>query len=154
MKLNIREATQSDFKQLLDLNNEWFDEGISPGTLKESEYSFRKEFKNSTFFIAEVNSEIIGFLKCRVKIAKEDSKIHHISEGEKYVDLDSVFIKKNFRNKGIGTKLLKYCIANVRRVGYKKVIASADSKNLQKLVKFYERQGFKTLFTRMLLEFK
>ena len=42
----------------------------------------------------------------------------------------------------------------LKKAGYKRIILSADSKEWVKLVRFYEKQGFKVLYTQMMLELK
>ena len=150
----IREYESGDFKEFLLLNNEWYTERVSQSAIKHSEYSMKKELKNSTVFLAFDAKILAGFLVCKVRVAKETNNVHNLVEGEKYVDLDSVYVRKGYRDKGLGTKLLKHFLTEIKRVGYKKIIVSADSVNMSKLVHFYEKQKFKVLFTRLMLEFK
>jgi len=149
---NILKATRKDYKELYSLNKEWFDEKISPKTIDWSENQFFRQLDRSTTYVAKDKDGIIGFIMMKSRIAKEDDAMHNVIKGEKYIDLDSMFVKRKFRNKGVGTKLLKHAIKEVKRVGYKRIILSADSKKMNKLVKFYEKQGFETLFVRLMLE--
>jgi ribosomal protein S18 acetylase RimI-like enzyme len=152
--MKVREADKSDYDEIFELEQEWFNEGMSPGLENPIKKEFFKEMNKSTVIIAIGKNKIIGYLICKIRKAGEDNYVHKIKKGEEYADLDSLYIKKKFRGKGVGKELVKNCFKKVKEAGYKKVIVSADSKELNKLVKFYMKLGFKPLFTRLMVEFK
>lgn len=150
----VEEASEKDWDELYNLNKIWITEGISPYALDETKKEFFETLKQSSVYSAIINDKIIGFLICRIRKAGEGERIHNVKKGEEYADLDSVYVRKEYRSKGVGNALLSKCINDVKKAGYKRIIVSADSKELNKLVKFYGKHGFKMLFTRMMLEFK
>ncbi|MBN1923251.1 MAG: GNAT family N-acetyltransferase [Nanoarchaeota archaeon] len=149
--MKISKAVPEDYEELHILEQEWVKEGISPLMTGYNKKDFVKEMKNSTVFLAKKNNKIIGYLTCKIRTAKEDNSVHSIKKGTKYADIDSLYVKKNYRNKKVGTALLKHCLKELEKAGYERTILSADSKEMDKLIKFYEKHGFKVLFTRMML---
>lgn len=152
--MKVELASKKDYTELYELNEEWVSEGISPYAFHESKSGFFKTLNQSSVYVAREGNEIIGFLTCRIRLAREDNKVHNIKKGEEYADLDSLYVKEEYRSKSVGTKLLKKCLDDVKKAGYKRIILSADSKKMSELIKFYKRQGFKVLFTRMMLEYE
>ena len=152
--MKIRKALKKDYNALHSLEAEWFNEGISPGSVRNTMVEFIKDMENSTVFVAEENNELLAYMVCKIRKAEEDNNVHKIKKGEDYADIDSIYVKKNYRNKGIGSELVNQCMKELKKHGYKKIILSADSKELNKLVRFYEKHGFKVLFTRMMHELK
>lgn len=148
--MKIKEAKINDCKELSELEKEWSKEKISPLMVCNNEKELIKELKNSSIFLIKINNKIVAYLVCKIRTAKETERVHDIKKGEKYADIDSIYVKKNYRNKGLGSKLLKHCLKKIKKAGYKRIILSADSTEMNKLVNFYEKHGFKTLFTRMM----
>ena len=56
---------------------------------------------------------------------------------------------KDQRKKRSGSLLLKSLLAAAKKDGYFHVFLSADSGELNNLIKFYESQGFKRVYLRM-----
>jgi len=86
--------------------------------------------------VAQLNGEIVGFIYF----------IHSLSmflEASKQVALISdMYVKPEFRRRGIGSLLLKKCFEKLRKLNIKHVTLSVLSENLA-AVKFYEKHGFK-----------
>ncbi len=151
--MKIRLARVKDYDELHALEQEWVREGISPFMSNTTRDEFYKEMRSASVFVA-VDERIIGYLVCKIRVAKEDNTMHSIKKGDKYADIDSLYVLAKHRGRGIGTKLLKHCLKELERVGYKSIILSADSKEMNRLVNFYKKNGFKVVFTRMMLDVK
>lgn len=145
-------AKKNDLKKIHELYCNWADEKISPKTGKISFDEIKGEFEKSTIIIAKENKEIMGFLICKIKKADSDSKMYKLKKGEEYAEIDSIYVAPRHRGKGIGTKLLKSCMDELKKHGHKKTIILADSINPKKLIDFYEKSGFKALFVSMIKE--
>ncbi|MFA5333428.1 MAG: GNAT family N-acetyltransferase [Candidatus Nanoarchaeia archaeon] len=141
-----------DEKELFNLYNTWAAEKISPKTLPVAFNEFKKQLRKSTTFIAKENKEIIGFLICKIKKSSEDTTMYHLKKGEIYAELDSIYIKKNHRQKGIGSSLVRACKEELKKHGNPKIIVLGDSISPHRLINFYEKNCFKTLFVSMIYE--
>ncbi len=148
----VRIAEERDYKNIYLLNRLWHHEGISPFSFDPPYDEYLEILKNSTTLVAEKDGEIVGFLICKGLVAEHDSYIHGFKKGDRYANIDSLYVVKKDRGKGIGTKLLNECMAILKKAGYKKVIVSADSREIDKLVKFYKDNGFEMLFVRLMRE--
>lgn len=60
----------------------------------------------------------------------------------KYTIEHSVYVHKDYRNRGIGTKLLKELIKIADEKGYATIVAAIDSLN-ENSIKIHEKIGFK-----------
>ena len=54
---------------------------------------------------------------------------------------NTFYVKSNYRNKGIGSKIFDICMKYIERNGYKKIILSIDP-NFEVAKRMYERNGF------------
>ena len=149
MKILIADD-KKDSEKIHELYAEWSAEKVSPKTLPLTLKELAEQLKKSTTFIAKEADELVGFLICKIKKSKEDTIMYHLKKGEEYAELDSIYIKKNHRKKGIGTALINSCRAELKKHNYKKLIVLADSIKPKELMSFYEKNGFETLFVSMI----
>ncbi len=92
-----------------------------------------KRSKAIKLFVKE-NGKEIG--RCYIYLIKND--LHE----EPYALLEDVFVEEEYRNKGIGTMLVKDAIKLAKKLGCYKIIATSrfSRKNVHK---WYEKLGFK-----------
>jgi L-amino acid N-acyltransferase YncA len=120
--MEMRKLRWEDFDDLLELYETGYTEIKSNKDygdyvyFKKPKLSFRMEkfatdYKNMIkgnilFYVAEVNGKVVGFCVVRKKDIP-DSEISHIG-------ILSIRMAKEWRGKGIGTKLLKYTISRCK----------------------------------------
>lgn len=153
MKIIIA-GIKKDAPQIHGLYSEWVNEKVSPKTLPITIEELRNQMKKSTVFLAKEKNELMGFLICKIKKSAENTNMYHLKKGETYAELDSMYIKKNHRKKGLGKALINACKTELKKHGHKKIIVFADSIKPRELMGFYEKNGFKTLFVSMISELK
>jgi ribosomal protein S18 acetylase RimI-like enzyme len=141
-----------DAKEIYALYSTWANEKISPKTPKITFKELKETLKKSTTFLAKIEGKMAGFLICKIKKSKEDTIMYHLKKGENYAEIDSIYVLKNYRKKGIGKELILFCKKELKKNGYKKIIVLADSSNLKNLMDFYEKNGFNPLFASMICE--
>ena len=119
-KYNIKEFIKNiiceEFK--IDYWEEW---------LEEQDYNALQKEPNILISVEDKNS-LIGI--CGVKIINKD---------ECY--FNSFYIRKDYRNQKIGTKIFDMCMQYVINNKYKKAFLTVDPKFLI-AIKFYEKNGF------------
>lgn len=94
--------------------------------------------KKNYYLIAEEKGEIIGFGHAYIK--SKDTGI-----------LESIYIKKQYRRKGIGKKIAKELIKWLKKKKFKYIESNALIKNKASL-KLQEKMGFKPYFVRTRLK--
>jgi ribosomal protein S18 acetylase RimI-like enzyme len=122
--MKIRKATKKDLNKLIWLDKKankeikWW----TPLT-KSGFMNFLK--RNKLLFIAEYKGIIIGYQSATL--------------GDKTLKLEDIYIRKEFRNKKIATKLIKKAILKAKRYNINQIRLDCP----KRLRKFYEKLGFK-----------
>ncbi len=144
MDYNIRKIKEKEYILLEDFIYEaiFIPEGVEPPPksiinqpdLQVYIKDFGKE-KDDICFVAETNSKIIGAVWVR------DMKDYgHIEDG---VPSFAISLYKPYRNFGIGTKLMKTMLSELKQRGYKKTSLAVQKENYA--VKMYRKVGFEVI---------
>lgn len=91
------------------------------------------ESENSSYLIARMNDEIIGF--AGIKVVLDEA------------DIMNIVIKKNYRNQGIGTLLLENLISLAKSLNSNSLSLEVSEKNLP-AIHLYQKFGFESLGVR------
>ena len=151
-KLNIRKATINDLEELQNLRNKHFEYEIqeldnyiidkewplSESSKKDFEYFINEQI----IFIAEIASEKVGYI-CGEILPKDDWNLVQIAS------LTNLFIKKEYRNNGIGTKLIENFKSECRNRRIRNIKVTTLANNAE-AIKFYQKNGFAVFDVQML----
>lgn len=132
-KIKIRKGTAKDFPKLLSLIQEEAKFEKSPDSVKNSISQMNKEKKYIHFLIAEINKETVGIAVY--------SFVYYTWSG-KSLYLDSLYIKEEHRNKGLGKMLLNEIILTAKKEECSRLRFEVEEKN-KKAQKFYIKNGAK-----------
>lgn len=143
--MKIRKATIKDLKKIQKLNYKLFQFEKEFSKSYDFDWPYSKDgtkyFKkrltkdNGIVLVAQENNKIIGYI-CGYVTSLSYRKPAQIAE------IDNMYILKNYRRAGIGTKLVKEFEKRAKEKGAKRIKVGAIYKN--KLGKnFYLRHGFK-----------
>ena len=145
MEIKIRKAKIEDFKEIQRLNyllfKKEFDEyehtlNIKwPYTKKAKEY-FRDSIKNSCTLVYEEDNKIVGYMIGRLR--KKPAHRNNIV----FVELDNMYIEKEYRGRGVGKKMVKMLEKWAEKKGANKLKVGAFVGN-DGGMKFYKKLGFK-----------
>jgi ribosomal protein S18 acetylase RimI-like enzyme len=129
MSIEFSIATEKDIEQLMG-----FFKHYGKLSKKRAECYTSHNFK----VVAKDGEKIVGVLQWCIKEEPDDG----------VVEFEEIFVSENYREKGIGSKLLEYSIQSVknqfRRVGYKpRRIFLFVGKENSAARKLYEKQGFR-----------
>ena len=130
MDFKIEKMTISDLEEIKDVLEKDFDDFWKVNTLKEELLS------NYSYFITiklDKTNEIIGFAGFKKTLDT--------------ADIMNIVVRKDFRNKKIGKKILSTLIKKAKEQNIKKIFLEVNSKNLPAL-KLYENIGFKKIGIR------
>ena len=153
-KLNIRKAKIEDLNALVNLRKEHFiyEIEILNNTLldiswPESEDS-REDLKyfilSEVIYIAEVGDVPVGYICGEVNLKKAWYR-------ENIASLTNLFVKKEYRKKGIGKYLVDYFKDDVSSRGISKIEVNVMSNNIS-AIEFYEEYGFNNLSKQLILD--
>ncbi len=130
MDFKIEKMTISDLEEIKDVLEKDFDDFWKVNTLKEELLS------NYSYFITiklDKTNEILGFAGFKKTLDT--------------ADIMNIVVRKDFRNKKIGKKLLSSLIKKAKEQDIKTIFLEVNSKNLPAL-KLYENIGFKKIGIR------
>lgn len=139
----IKKATIENLNEIQELNNQLFeleynnfDSSLKVGWPFEKEgiEYFSDMLNNQVVFIAFVDNSVVGYLAGSINV--ESSYVT-----KSLAELDNMFILENYRNYGIGTKLVnefkKYCL----NIGIQEIKVTASARN-NNAINFYKKNGF------------
>lgn len=135
--VQIRDGKISDLKALLDIYNDavrtspaTFD--LEPLTLTQRKKWFEEHGPRLPLIVAESQGEIIGY----ATLSEFRDKPGYSQTVE-----DSVYVRRDFQGKGVGSKLLKEIVSRAKKLGYHTIIAAIVPPN-EASVSIHERLGF------------
>lgn len=106
--------SENEFNELLTISKETFWDTFAPGNTKEimdaymkeafEESKMRKELKakDSWFYFIKQNGVPVGYLKVNIN----DSQTEEM--GKDAFEVQRIYIKKEYKRKGLGTKLMNF----------------------------------------------
>lgn len=117
-EITIREYKDSDYNRLLELSVEFseFFDPLDPWRKEKQDFTVTakhfldkdiegKNKNNGKIIVAQLNSKIIGFTSFYLKKQDDEELLYRTPMTIGYVE--SLFISKEYRNKGVGEKLMK-----------------------------------------------
>jgi len=154
--IHLRKATDTDLISLQNIGKLTFSETFSSDNSEENlktylETAFATEKvkielsdKNSEFYFAELNNEIIGYLKVNFGDSQTEIK------SEKALEIERIYVLKEFHGKKVGQILYEKAIklAKKRKVDF--VWLGVWEENLR-AIRFSEKNGF-TVFDKHLFK--
>jgi len=154
MKINIRKATDGDYKNLFDLFDEIdslhrdnlphrFQKANGPAREKDY-YSELIENENIGLFVAEMGEELVGFVHVFVR----DTPPIPIVIPRRYAAVDSIVVKSGFQKRGIGLKLMDTMQEWAIEKGATSIELNVYEFN-ESAISFYEGLGYRTFSRRM-----
>lgn len=159
LMIKIRKASLKDLKTIYSLNvdlakHELKFDSVRKKPQKKKSYSYgyvslREKLKkrNYRFFIAEDQERPVGFIEGCIK--KSPPFYKYSRRGE----ISPTFVKKEYRNKSIGKKLVKEMLSWFKLKGVRWIQLITHTKNINS-INFWKKIGFKEYSIRMNLLLK
>jgi ribosomal protein S18 acetylase RimI-like enzyme len=92
--------------------------------------------KNSLFYFLYAENELAGYLKINDAPAQSD-----INDTDS-IEMERIYIKKTFKGKGLGKKLVKFSLQLAKEMKKNYVWLGVWEKNID-AISFYKKMGFK-----------
>ena len=141
----IRLAKKGDINCVQKLQIQWCNEDITYGFLPAS-----KEYLSSKlgeyFFVADKDDEVIGFVYGTIHEANDMTVFTH---GEKYLEIDDIYIGTTHRNSGVGSTLLNTILEAAKGNGIGKSYVYSATKDSERIINFYKEHGYKSWCIQM-----
>lgn len=129
--MEIMFAKKADLIFVARLSKQFENEGCCNGIVADDE----KYFENKIVAICKVGEQIVGYVCGEVMVQQKN--VSYSKQGDKYFELDEIYIAPNHRNKGYGKQMFAYMEDYAKKQGCKSLRLNAVSKNYQSLLKFY-----------------
>lgn len=150
--MKIRQAKNSDFNEHLKLKREEendYSKFIGKKIPRPASKVLKKEFKealsskNHLILVVEENKELIGYIH----------GMYYTNPYSKWGYIEDVFVLREFRRKGIASRLIKEFIRILKKRRYNKIRLSVNIDNTR-AIKVYKKLGFEMCHYDMKKEFK
>ncbi|MRH41418.1 GNAT family N-acetyltransferase [Aquibacillus halophilus] len=147
MTINIKKCTKKDLHKLQEISYETFIETFKDQNSPENMSSYLERAFNikqlekeiatisSQFFFIYFNDELAGYLKVNTNDAQSEKM------GDESLEIERIYIKKNFQRHGLGKYLLNKAI-NIAMKGDKKNIWLGVWEKNENAISFYKKMDF------------
>jgi len=148
MYINIRPCSITELDNLQAIGYETYDETFRTMNSQETIDSYLQEAfnkkkllaelnnKNSLFYFLYAENELAGYLKINDAPAQSD-----INDTDS-IEMERIYIKKTFKGKGLGKKLVKFSLQLAKEMKKNYVWLGVWEKNID-AISFYKKMGFK-----------
>jgi len=125
-------------KQVHDLHLQW-----RPDIFKEVEEPISKEMFEEMLvykelYVAKEEEKIVAYANIKIKEANNVPGY----DDRKILNLEAIGVEKQYRNRGIGTKLIEYIIDVGKQQGCTDFVLTVNQENVE-AIKCYEKIGMK-----------
>ena len=141
----IRECKSADIEKVMELDRAWAAEDSTYGYVAESAEGLTERL-GPYFLVAEVQGFIVGFAYGSVHVSEGMAVL---PAGQTYFEVDAVYVTTEYRNNGIGGMLLNDLLEAARHNGIERSLVYSATKDLDRILRFYRRHGFKNWYVRM-----
>ena len=98
------------------------------------------------FLVAEHAGRLVGFV-CGSAHVSEGNAV--FSAGERYLEVDDLYVSPEMRDQGIGGGLLDELLAQARQEGIQRFLVYSSSRDTDAILRFYRKHDFETWYVRM-----
>lgn len=122
---------KDEIEQLIELSKIWVKEDITFGYIENS----KDYILDKTVIACILDNTIIGYAYLKEGISKNYSSI--IPDGSIYLEVDELYVIKEYRDQGIGTSIMNYIKDYARKHDYKYLFLVSSTKSANKIIDFY-----------------
>ena len=145
MDILYKKFSEDFLDSVTELEKTWVNENITYGIEQSGNDYFINADKNY-FFIALNQNRVIAYIICEI-IDKNENNI--FPENSKFLSVNDLYVLKEYRNQGIGEKLLDKIENEAKNNGINHIFVSTATKDTDTVVRFYKRNGYKIWTTSL-----
>lgn len=120
--------------EVVSLSKKWENEAITHGLVAGSADSF----KQLLIWTCTYNDCVIAYLSGSKRFSENMCVFPPNTD---YFEIDELYVRPEWRSKGIGTKLFHYVEQEVKKQNIEYLLLSSATKDYQKVLDFYTRMG-------------
>ncbi|MGG7163129.1 GNAT family N-acetyltransferase [Clostridium ihumii] len=143
--LLIRKCEYKDLEEVLKLQESWENENITYGFVSADKIYLQNKL-GEYFYIAEIDSKVVGFIYGTVHESKNMSIFH---EGEQYIEVDDIYVNQGTRDLNIGSELIDKLLEVAKKEGIERSLIYSSTKDIDSIIKFYKKHDYKTWYIQM-----
>lgn len=143
--LVIRLCEAADISTVHKLQDEWSKEEVTYGFIPDDQQTLHDHL-GPYFVVAEVENSIIGYCFAKQTIA---NNICVLPEGSHVIEIVDLYVRNQFRRRGIGHALVDWIFNCARENGIMGAFLYSSTKDSRNITHFYEQHGFRTWFVEM-----
>ena len=128
MKISEAELNEEILKELIDLSVEWEKEDSCYGYRSNQE----EDIRGNRIFLAQEDGKIVAYLFGHSEESKNQTSI--IPNGTKCFEIMEIYVRKKYRNQGIGKELFSYAEDHIDDTY---ITLSTATKNWKAILHFY-----------------
>jgi GNAT superfamily N-acetyltransferase len=141
----VRPCIDSDITFIAQLQEQWASEGNVHGFRAATVVELRARL-GPYFFLAEEAGTIAGFVYGSEHVSAGTAVI---PQGQRYLEIDDVYVDPSYRGKGIGGALIQRVEGEARSRGIVRFQIYSAALDVDGVLEFYRRHGFKPWFVQM-----
>ncbi len=143
--LFIREATSTDIPGIHLFQQQWEQEGITHGFVSDDTAGIQAKL-GPYFLVAMVDGELAGFISGEMGVS---DGLAIVGAGERYLEIADLYVAPAMRGMGIGGALVERLLEVARQKGLRKALVYTSTKDIHRMLAFYEDHGFGSWYVRM-----
>jgi ribosomal protein S18 acetylase RimI-like enzyme len=150
MDIQYEKFSEKHLNSILELEKEWIDEDITYGIVQSNEKAFVDANKDY-FYLALDGAKVIGYIICEIV---EKGEYNIFPKDISFLQVNDVYVTKEYRNKKIGEKLLCKIEKEAKNNGIRNIFVSSATKDSDAIIRFYKKNGYKiwtTLFFKSII---
>ena len=133
-------------EKLIPLSQDWIDEDISYGIVKNSV----DDFLDKDIYVAYCNDMVIGYLLARSTIEEKGNSI--IKNGSKVYYIEELYVSKKYRSQNIGKGLFNLAQQYARNNSINYIDLITSDKDYKRIFNFYIEQLGMEFFSANLIK--
>lgn len=141
----IRTCVAPDIPAIANLQQLW--------TLEQNVYGYTADTPdelqtrlNGYCLVAEHQAGLVGFLLASVHVSPG---LAVIAQGERYVEVDDLYVSLAMRQRGVGSELLHEMERRARTDGIERFLLYSAVKDIDAILRFYRKHGFQSWYVQM-----
>lgn len=144
-KINIRSATVDDLDSIQKLQQHWHDEDITWGYVADTVEGIRRFVIEQYCLVAELEGKLIGYVLGQVLPNPDMAALPDMP----CLEIADLYVVPVYRSNGIGSALLDSLLKNARATGITSFKLFSSTKDILRIVSFYEQHGFSVVSVNM-----
>lgn len=137
----IRKCQISDLEAICRMQADWECEEMDPFFIPSGKGELVARM-SPYFLVAESEGKLLGFI---YGIQKTSQGNPAISDGVELLEISRIYVVPDFRSGKVGGRLLEGLMEKAREEGIGKFMVSANTKDVERIAKFFHAHKFKAL---------